>query len=199
MADYAISTHALREEGDSGPLDVAHTVTQFLPTPSARRATGVSPDRVADYAISTHALREEGDFYRFPINNKLIISTHALREEGDAFGNVRGGGDGDFYPRPPRGGRLPPFANIGKVFRFLPTPSARRATEHFGQQRDRQPISTHALREEGDISSEWGTVAYRAFLPTPSARRATGVIYDMFSESEFLPTPSARRATANVP
>ena len=56
-----ISTHALREEGD--PVCHSHHLSKqkFLPTPSARRATGVSPDRVADYAISTHALREEGD------------------------------------------------------------------------------------------------------------------------------------------
>ena len=80
---------------------------------------------------------------------------------------------------------------------FLPTPSARRATEHFGQQRDRQPISTHALREEGDLRSSMASEAAARFLPTPSARRATfaswaGTAYD----TVFLPTPSARRATS---
>ena len=63
---------------------------KFLPTPSARRATGVSPDRVADYAISTHALREEGDHCHVGGPHLVAISTHALREEGDA----RAAGDG---------------------------------------------------------------------------------------------------------
>ena len=34
---------------------------RFLPTPSARRATGQAADDVPLAAISTHALREEGD------------------------------------------------------------------------------------------------------------------------------------------
>ena len=34
--------------------------------------------------------------------------------------------------------------------RFLPTPSVRRATAPRGRGGQRKPISTHALREEGD-------------------------------------------------
>ena len=34
-------------------------------------------------------------------------------------------------------------------------------------------ISTHALREEGDMASEGTVTAEVVFLPTPSARRAT--------------------------
>ena len=33
------------------------------------------------------------------------ISIHALREEGDAAGDGTGRRMGNFYPRPPRGGR----------------------------------------------------------------------------------------------
>ena len=33
----------------------------FLPTPSARRATGIREHALPDGGISTHALREEGD------------------------------------------------------------------------------------------------------------------------------------------
>ena len=40
-SDRLISTHALREEGDLILQSVAYTPTQFLPTPSARRATTV--------------------------------------------------------------------------------------------------------------------------------------------------------------
>ena len=36
-----------------------------------------------------------------------------------------------------------------------------------------EPISIHALREEGDTPSLYPTSASRAFLSTPSARRAT--------------------------
>ena len=102
----------------------------FLPTPSARRATYKPGVFAATEQISTHALREEGDlsdeeFDALP----QTISTHALREEGD--GRAR-------YPDPAHG-------------LFLPTPSARRATQALQIIPDPTYISTHALREEGDI------------------------------------------------
>ena len=147
--------------------------TSFLPTPSARRATSQLSYRSIKISISTHALREEGD------------------ETADNTYNVYD----DFYPRPPRGGRpctgLPAF----RPMRFLPTPSARRAT-YFGRKKaPPSSISTHALREEGDPRA----IAVRAkafqFLPTPSARRATRGEILLVPSSRFLPTPSARRAT----
>ena len=58
---------------------------------------------------------------------------------------------GNFYPRPPRGGR--PFF----VFRKL-LPAF---------------ISIHALREEGDKAAIHTNYAIQEFLSTPSARRAT--------------------------
>ena len=62
---------------------ICKTGHQFLSTPSARRATGQIIHTVDVADISIHALREEGD--------------HGRRQDG--------GGAGDFYPRPPRGGR----------------------------------------------------------------------------------------------
>ena len=59
----------------------------------------------------------------------------------------------NFYPRPPRGGRLSSMAKILRSWLFLSTPSARRATCRSG----RMPKS--------------GT-----FLSTPSARRATAPV-----------------------
>ena len=56
--------------------------------------------------ISTHALREEGDMRSDKPYYKLRISTHALREEGDMTLYKLGLTLADFYPRPPRGGRL---------------------------------------------------------------------------------------------
>ena len=79
-----ISTHALREEGDISFARVLEFIAQFLPTPSARRATRGHNRRRTGSQISTHALREEGD----SVSRKTLvpggdISTHALREEGD--------------------------------------------------------------------------------------------------------------------
>ena len=56
------------------------------------------------------------------------ISTHALREEGDMLAHLEGTPIKDFYPRPPRGGRLVPLYDEEDGALFLPTPSARRAT-----------------------------------------------------------------------
>ena len=78
-----ISIHALREEGDSACPALVGSAQEFLSTPSARRAT--KPRR-----------RER---------SRQNISIHALREEGDAAGDGTGRRMGNFYPRPPRGGR----------------------------------------------------------------------------------------------
>ena len=124
-----ISTHALREEGDELCFCVGNALVTFLPTPSARRATAILQAYGIDPDISTHALREEGD---------------ALEAEesrgGEAISTHAHGGEGARKKR--------------KAFKdcalFLPTPSARRATQAAA-----------------------ATQADRLFLPTPSARRAT--------------------------
>ena len=79
----------------------------------------------------------------------------------------------DFYPRPPRGGRL--FSGSVKSARYS--------------------ISIHALREEGDRAAGVQNVQYFAFLSTPSARRATRGTGERAGRNIFLSTPSARRAT----
>ena len=59
---------------------------------------------------------------------------------------------GNFYPRPPRGGRPVQRAGSRASGGFLSTPSARRAT---AERQDADPpaeISIHALREEGDVA-----------------------------------------------
>ena len=57
---------------------------------------------------------------------------------------------------------------------FLSTPSARRATLVLHGADVVQPISIHALREEGDKSASVKPPWPILFLSTPSARRATG-------------------------
>ena len=61
VSAQSISIHALREEGDGILRDDPAGASQFLSTPSARRATLVIAERAASNAISIHALREEGD------------------------------------------------------------------------------------------------------------------------------------------
>ena len=124
----------------------------FLSTPSARRATvRQQPDRLRRY-ISIHALREEGDLghrdrsgarYRF-------LSTPSARRATSPY-RPRRALRTNFYPRPPRGGRLVEVeaCNAAAV------------------------ISIHALREEGDPTVSTDGAAIGEFLSTPSARRAT--------------------------
>ena len=82
----------------------------------------------------------------------------------------------NFYPRPPRGGRLIYQATTEDDRKFLSTPSARRATW------------TATLRR-----------SFTKFLSTPSARRATWTATLRRSFTKFLSTPSARRATSDSP
>ena len=81
-------------------------LTKFLSTPSARRATDPRMGRLHDQPISIHALREEGDFVAGFRRLLHSISIHALREEGDPPPPPPAGSICNFYPRPPRGGRL---------------------------------------------------------------------------------------------
>ena len=80
---------------------------------------------------------------------------------------------GYFYPRPPRGGRLCIPCACWLCPRFLSTPSARRATAHKCPHCAGLHISIHALREEGDLPWLSLCSAIGKFLSTPSARRAT--------------------------
>ena len=57
---------------------------------------------------------------------------------------------GDFYPRPPRGGRPLFYEAKEMTIEFLSTPSARRATARQRAGGILLIISIHALREEGD-------------------------------------------------
>ena len=90
---------------------------------------------------------------RMLLNSALIslfLSTPSARR---ATSNLSSGvgGAGNFYPRPPRGGR-PAFRDSLTIT---------------------NKISIHALREEGDSFLEKVLSGFVLFLSTPSARRAT--------------------------
>ena len=237
-----ISIHALREEGDVVLNVNARRQHKFLSTPSARRATmrlksliGIAsnfyprPPRGGRPAvprfhggrseISIHALREEGDprRRREGKQNRRFLSTPSARRAtsptrpprallSDFYPRPpRGGRLGTvtakswrvsyFYPRPPRGGRLAVHVLCFLPCGFLSTPSARRATSRNVQGFRVRTISIHALREEGDFPGSMYYVGTYGFLSTPSARRATGRCYSSITSTTFLSTPSARRAT----
>ena len=148
---------------------------EFLPTPSARRATApllVIPDAER---ISTHALREEGDLFLPQQHPYLIgISTHALREEGDC---------------------------TTSKFTLSRLRISTHALREEGDVQAQEAgiilrISTHALREEGDWPSpgtgRWGC----NFYPRPPRGGRPSIPAGSSSRDPFLPTPSARRATS---
>ena len=147
----AISIHALREEGDLRACNEMDAFEKFLSTPSARRAT------------------QAGEVHRYG----RPISIHALREEGDAGSRPRCRGCGNFYPRPPRGGRPSRTTTPSFSERFLSTPSARRATVYFAS----------CARQDANFYPRPPRGGRR---PTPRA---------LPGKVEFLSTPSARRAT----
>ena len=81
----------------------------------------------------------------------------------------------DFYPRPPRGGRLGHGLAFAVGNQFLSTPSARRAT----------------VRDLG-LPPPGG----QDFYPRPPRGGRRGHPHAQGADREFLSTPSARRATA---
>ena len=177
-------------------------IRRFLSTPSARRATDRKQPRVEIEIISIHALREEGD-RPTPSGTNWIPN---------------------FYPRPPRGGRLRVPNVFVELAKFLSTPSARRATFLTNGTNRATAISIHALREEGDDVSSVSAIGKFDFYPRPprGGRRKVRIlpqiagdisIHALREEGDrlrgmlptlltlFLSTPSARRATqeASVP
>ena len=163
-----ISIHALREEGDPQLRQGQLCRKEFLSTPSARRATHSGGRRglwLSDFYprpprggrpyqaetrfgrvkfLSTPSARRATIISRRPPVCK-DISIHALREEGDRRNLQIQKPKGNFYPRPPRGGR----------------PVHRHTSRCFVH------ISIHALREEGDFAFLVPADFVQDFYPRP--------------------------------
>ena len=108
--------------------------------------------------------------------NRLFLSTPSARR-ATSFCASAIWASWNFYPRPPRGGRLERQRAEEAEEQFLSTPSARRAT------------FASIMRCKGT----------NIFLSTPSARRATRRSRrDHLLPARFLSTPSARRATPSA-
>ena len=129
LPHITISIHALREEGDRRRGQLHNHQRNFYPRPprGGRRQSHKSKT-VRPVFLSTPSARRATLGLHLCFNG-IRISIHALREEGDNADLIGGKGQGDFYPRPPRGGRQGGH-NAGVAGRH---------------------ISIHALREEGDM------------------------------------------------
>ena len=148
-----ISIHSLRVEGD----DVAENVTNTL-------------------TISIHSLRVEGDDVAENVTNTLTISIHSLRVEGDCPRKFSRGGETNFNPLPPRGGRHYAIGIHLFFVLFQSTPSAWRETGLTRPLCVFHVISIHSLRVEGDPGTPTAVLSACVFQSTPSAWRETPII-----------------------
>ena len=149
-ASTKISIHALREEGDGFWAAQRLSTTVFLSTPSARRATpGRLTFAISDSFLSTPSARRATEGSEGNYKYYIFLSTPSARR-ATSYASASKSCEHDFYPRPPRGGRLRVDKDKLDAMQFLSTPSARRATGTVRVHLPGLQISIHALREEGD-------------------------------------------------
>ena len=128
------------------PMEIVEDATLFLSTPSARRATITPPSpAITGPFLSTPSARRATDATVAAALQAKVISIHALREEGDATicgtdvdnwpflstpsarratgrSKPRTADGGNFYPRPPRGGRRVRSSQHRAAPNFYPRP-----------------------------------------------------------------------------
>ena len=150
---------------------------EFLSTPSARRAT-----------LVCGCIAAGQKFLSTPSARRATAMLHQVDTAHD-----------DFYPRPPRGGRLGKIHRPGHASPFLSTPSARRAT------RGKEPNPWHDQNfyprppRGGRPRPPWGIPTTSNFYPRPPRGGRRPGRSPGAGQSIFLSTPSARRATADRP
>ena len=236
-----ISIHALREEGDKAgepvtipindfyprpprggrPFALAShiLVTDFYPRPPRGGRPVALPNEPGNRFISIHALREEGDvkgWLRATEVTRFLSTPSARRATLPLF---RASENSDFYPRPPRGGRLHTRKSMSWSCDFYPRPPRGGRRGCFFSWRRCPTISIHALREEGDQVCHAGRSKQHNFYPRPPRGGRPGSLLRRYKHEyfyprpprggrpassafwvaveEFLSTPSARRATKN--
>ena len=170
-----ISIHALREEGDGCHYTCPECIVRnFYPRPPRGGRHFEDVGNVPGLFISIHALREEGDSsqQRQPRTIPAFLSTPSARR-ATVVNSAILAQFLHFYPRPPRGGRLP----------------------HWSQKRTPGAISIHALREEGDKNFQYDLLNICDFYPRPPRGGRPPAAVLRGGLSEFLSTPSSRRAT----
>ena len=153
------------------------SISLFLSTPSARRATIQWPT----------AISSASDFYPRPPRGGR---RNAVRRSSRCR---------NFYPRPPRGGRPAVEPAPQLPVRFLSTPSARRATARAYKAvptRQRFLSTPSARRATNNHAIQGGNC--RHFYPRPPRGGRRKYLEHFVNSGIFLSTPSARRATAKT-
>ena len=84
----------------------------------------------------------------------VVISIHALREEGDCTSRSAVGLSCQFLSTPSVRRATSSLAFTRPAVSFLSTPSVRRATTRREIVVENSAISIHALREEGDLTTQ---------------------------------------------
>ena len=144
------------------------SISNFYPRPPRGGRRSPAECSAGRPDISIHALREEGDFVVILLGVTGNISIHALREEGDSIASATPSAIIDFYPRPPRGGRLCGVDNIHhRIRNFYPRPPRGGRLSPLSSPCPALPISIHALREEGDFLFGTQRIRFFNFYPRP--------------------------------
>ena len=196
IKNWRISIHALREEGDGFGVDVFFNLCNFYPRPPrGGRQPRQRNNRVRHRFLSTPSARRATQTPSGAQRRAIFLSTPSARRATSstsacAFARV------NFYPRPPRGGRLSGRERpLPARPYFYPRPprggrqsaSASTTTRSI----DFYPRPPRGGRPDTLEKRGW----CNRFLSTPSARRATWKIRRPPTRHTFLSTPSARRAT----
>ena len=108
--------------GRPGQRHCADHLQNFYPRPprGGRPATALHRGKAAVFLTTPTARR--ATFWRFRNGLCDEISIHALREEGDPLQSPPCALLSNFYPRPPRGGRLLTQQEITQINDFYPRP-----------------------------------------------------------------------------
>ena len=130
--------------------DLASAEKNFNPLPPCGGRPSYISWSYSSSLISIHSLRVEGDIKKQYRGEIIYISIHSLRVEGDQRAQANGGAPRNFNPLPPCGGRQVPTTITFIVTLFQSTPSVWRETKQKQLYQDRQTISIHSLRVEGD-------------------------------------------------
>ena len=151
-ADFIISIHALRTEGDRCFSLATRILADFYPRPPY----GGRPQHVFQHA-----------------EQFAFLSTPSVRR-ATQFACILHAQCAYFYPRPPYGGRpctLPVELRQHNIsIHALRTEGDRQKAKRCA---DVKLISIHALRTEGDVADFHRVITLQQFLSTPSVRRAT--------------------------
>ena len=129
IANFCISIHSLRMEGDVYMTIIYYNYIYFNPLPP-------HGGRPCKYTNSS---------------NEIAISIHSLRMEGDAVARKENFSINRFQSTPSAWRETESRGVLSVSERFQSTPSAWRETFRLRTSLDHQHISIHSLRMEGDI------------------------------------------------